>query len=1400
MHQIDGKPAKFGYAGLFHHIGLLKTLTIGLFIVFITPFIYANSAHATQTVPYKINFQGRLTDSSGNIKPNGTYSMKFRLFSGLSGGSALWTETRDHASGQQVTVTNGLFSVQLGDVATLSPSLFSSGTYPMYLEVELPSTATATCTSNGCESWTEGAMSPRSPFGASGYAFNADQVDGIDGSSLARNDTSNTFSSGTTNTFNGQLVVNSTETVANSQILGFNIQGTTGSYTLQSGGTGGFLYSDGTNIHIGLTASGSSGGSVTPGSDTNDILVVARANANVYGIVDSGVGYGANLISNPSFEFGCSAWIACNTSTATDDPYSGQNEYKYVMSSTSSTYDINSRKIAVQPGDQLYTSVKIKTSATTTGQAGLYVQFFNASGATIGFSDGDYTNPGTSYVTKSWVHTVPAGTAYATLGLTVRGAGATTAGTWKFDDAVMYQVIRTGPAVFRNEANTAGAFQVQDAGSNPILTVDTSLNATSINAINGRTLPTLVVNQASTGDATLSLGNATNTYYLGLDATDNKFKLGASASTFTAGYSTYSASQDSGNQNRAQASLVQATGTGSVTKLRAHFGSAVAGTAQLALYADNGSKTAPGVLMSASSSVTPTANSWVDFAISSQTVTAGQYYWIAYNLSSNTTAVNYTFASDGISIGGSKTWTYGTWESPSWTGGSFASTRGWAVNMDIATGTVTDQFNSSALSIDQYGNTKIQGVANSQHIFQIQDTSGTLLFNADTAHDLVTVAKSNTDTTPTLNIYQGSTGDASLALSNSSNQYFIGIDGSDSNKLKLGSYATGSTKSGPATFQATTDTNRVGYVLATLVQAATTGTVTGINTRIGAGAAGNIQAAIYSDATTPGTRYAPDSRIASSGSVAVTANSWVSAPLSATVTAGQYYWLVIAVDNNATIMNLAAPTDGATINSYAAGTFGTWPSTWPAYISTPGFGYAVNMDVTPSPLSDQFALSPLSVTSSGQVAIKPISDLTSAFAVQNSQGNTLLNADTTNNSLKISASDRQYTDLVTIDNATNQSVANNQNALHVLYTGGVQASSEGAGLRIDSAIGAGASAIVDGLRITAANGASSGQTLYGIKLEGPTSPGSGQETAAYVGTGWDLGLDIQSGGLQLNGSATSDPSAPATDNLKIYAKNIAGRTMPTFENSTNAATPLQSSLGFSHVALSSAGSGGAGCAAALTSTIGTVPNIGKIGSAATCTIPSPATTNLMSSVRRTQYSTGTTTASSVYQDQTSSMVWRGNSAGLGGFFYTVHFGLSATSTSNYAFVGLTSDVSGSISNIDPLAVGASNHRVGMAINVNTGNWKFTTTSIGGTPSATDLGSNFAVNATDMYELAIYSAPNGSSIGYRVKNLTTGIVTSGSISSALPANTAFLAPTIWISNNTTANSTLDLVGWYLESDY
>jgi hypothetical protein len=174
-------------------IGLTTALTLFATCFGVFALLVPQTASAAQTIPYKVNFQGRLTDNSGNILTDGLYNIKFRMFDAASAGTNKFEEDRVMTGvDNRVQITNGLFNIQFGDLTPLSPALFS-GAFPLYLEVELPTPATATCATNGCAVFTEGAMTPRQPLASSPYAFNSDTLDGLDSTSFAQLATANTY-------------------------------------------------------------------------------------------------------------------------------------------------------------------------------------------------------------------------------------------------------------------------------------------------------------------------------------------------------------------------------------------------------------------------------------------------------------------------------------------------------------------------------------------------------------------------------------------------------------------------------------------------------------------------------------------------------------------------------------------------------------------------------------------------------------------------------------------------------------------------------------------------------------------------------------------------------------------------------------------------------------------------------------------------------------------------------------------------------------------------------------------------------------------------------------------------------------------------------------------------------
>ncbi|PJC49143.1 hypothetical protein CO033_03170, partial [Candidatus Nomurabacteria bacterium CG_4_9_14_0_2_um_filter_32_10] len=115
-------------------------------------FVLFPSNISSAAINKQINYQGKLTNSSGVAVTNGTYNMEFKLYTVDTGGVAIWTETRIDAN--KVQVTSGLFSVLLGEVTALTSVDFNQ---TLYLGVNIGGT--------GTPGW-DGEMTPRKKLGA----------------------------------------------------------------------------------------------------------------------------------------------------------------------------------------------------------------------------------------------------------------------------------------------------------------------------------------------------------------------------------------------------------------------------------------------------------------------------------------------------------------------------------------------------------------------------------------------------------------------------------------------------------------------------------------------------------------------------------------------------------------------------------------------------------------------------------------------------------------------------------------------------------------------------------------------------------------------------------------------------------------------------------------------------------------------------------------------------------------------------------------------------------------------------------------------------------------------------------------------------------------------------------
>ncbi len=153
-----------------------------LILIFATVFVCLLSFDFAEAVfNPMINYQGKLTNSSDAAVTDGTYNIRVKLCADSSCNSILWTETRTDAN--KVQVTNGLFSILLGEVSTSSLASIDFN-QDIYLQLEVGGTGIPAFET----------LLPRKRFASVPAAFEAGRLGGLASSSYAKIATNETIS------------------------------------------------------------------------------------------------------------------------------------------------------------------------------------------------------------------------------------------------------------------------------------------------------------------------------------------------------------------------------------------------------------------------------------------------------------------------------------------------------------------------------------------------------------------------------------------------------------------------------------------------------------------------------------------------------------------------------------------------------------------------------------------------------------------------------------------------------------------------------------------------------------------------------------------------------------------------------------------------------------------------------------------------------------------------------------------------------------------------------------------------------------------------------------------------------------------------------------------------------
>lgn len=270
----------------------------------------------------------------------------------------------------------------------------------------------------------------------------------------------------------------------------------------------------------------------------------------------------------------------------------------------------------------------------------------------------------------------------------------------------------------------------------------------------------------------------------------------------------------------------------------------------------------------------------------------------------------------------------------------------------------------------------------------------------------------------------------------------------------------------------------------------------------------------------------------------------------------------------------------------------------------------------------------------------------------------------------------------------------------------------------------------------------------------------------------------------------STPSAPSLG-VTTYSKAVGGRQMYAQIGKSGVDYSFQPFIARNRIILHQA----TGNATTLVSFGAAAPS-----ATGTATARNVATTNAFTWMRRLGYVSAATAGSTAGIRSTILQFGTGNGARLGGFHFVVRFGISdaAIVAGARTMVGLTATTT-AFANAEPSTF---LNLIGMGHDSTDTNFQIMYNDGAGAATKVDLGASFpkGTTNTDMYELSLYCAPNGTTIYYQAVNLTSNASTSGTITTNLPLNTQLLTWQAWRSNNATAAAVgLDIASLYIETD-
>lgn len=288
----------------------------------------------------------------------------------------------------------------------------------------------------------------------------------------------------------------------------------------------------------------------------------------------------------------------------------------------------------------------------------------------------------------------------------------------------------------------------------------------------------------------------------------------------------------------------------------------------------------------------------------------------------------------------------------------------------------------------------------------------------------------------------------------------------------------------------------------------------------------------------------------------------------------------------------------------------------------------------------------------------------------------------------------------------------------------------------------------------------------------------------FNGTTWSVFDSNTNSFVNLVGIA-AEPSTPSANNLLVYSKSISGKMTLKVKGPSGLDTPIQNAFWQNNITMWNP----------TTATAGVW--LGTAGAGAgTFTTALPTSTNIYTAIKRARYTNVVTTLNQVLGQRNTELMYQlGGTVGQGGFLFYTRCGFDVWTNGSRFFAGLAT--ASTVISADPSAL---NNTVGFCVDAaDNGAISFLTRNTGATKAST----GFTITSNKGYDLYMFCAPNGSSVGWRIVDITTGTEASGTATLTLPVGTTMLTANVLTSNAALTPATsvqLGLNRIYVETDY